>query len=170
MMEFYWEWLVEELSDFEVILELMNGVWTLLLLQVMAALLFYIFKRATEKPVEPQWLWIEPEHWYHQLGTQLAVAMTIYITGSCLARFWAWLYRECANRLGDSAANCVYITDEVGWLFLASVFAIAGGTCLIRIMLPFRWGWTRYSIPLVVSFIPPIAWHVWTSWPLTMDP
>jgi len=145
--------------DDQLIRELMNGMWFILSLEVLLALIYYIVWRAIKHPIKPQNIWVEPEVWYKELGTQLALAWACFITGATIRAGWIWLLLECQNRLGHRK-DCNYILDTAEWLLLASVFAIVGGVCTIRVMLPY---WLRpwsYIVPAVVAVAVPLLVHL----------
>lgn len=151
-------------TDYQFVLELMNGIWTLLTVQIIVVLVLYIIRRVLEPPHEPQWIFVRPEPWHQELGVQLAFSWILYSIGTGTARSWAYLYRECANRLDNPAVNCAHVTDNVEWLFIASIFAVVGGVYTIRVMLPRYLGIWRWAVPLILSVVPPTAWHLYAHW------
>jgi len=156
----------DDLADYQVVLEILNGAWTLLCIMVIAALSFYIYARVRlDRPCEPYWVEVQPTVWYHETGTQLAIGLLFSSIGTMVTRGWAWGYRECVNRLGNPLANCTYITDDVLWLFLGGGCGLFGGVFVIRTLLPHTLGACRYVVPVVLSLVPPIVWHVWGNWP-----
>lgn len=144
--------------DNEVLREIMNGMWFVLSLEIWLSFLFYVYQRATKPPGEPQWIWVVPVPWREQVGTQLALAWSIYISGSVLRAGWIWVLLECQNRMGRG--KCTYITDTASWLYLASVLAIIGGTWMMARILPESWGKKRILIPPALAVAIPVLVHV----------
>lgn len=143
--------------DDYLIRELMNGMWFVLSLEILIALMIYIIHRILKEPAEPRNIWVIPEPWYRELGTQLAIGWTTYMTGSAIRAGWIWLLLECQGRLGMK--NCGHITQTAEVLFIASVFAIVGGVCTIRIMMPDRWRPWSYIVPAAIAIIVPVSVH-----------
>lgn len=135
--------------------ELMNGMWFVLSVEIWLALIIYIVRRIIREPAPA--LWIKPSSWYADPATQLAVAWTTYMTGSGIRAGWIWMLLECQGRLG--IGNCGHITKTVEILFAASLFAIVGGVCTIRIMLPEDWRPWSYVVPAALAIIVPVAVH-----------
>lgn len=138
--------------------ELMNGMWFVLSIEVLIALTFYVVKRAAHEPEPAQNIWIDPEVWYREPGTQMAIAWLTYMAGSAIRAGWIWVLLECQNRIGIQ--NCGYIIQTVWVLMIASVLAIIGGVCIIRLMMPQRWRPWSYLVPAVMAIIIPVTYHV----------
>jgi hypothetical protein len=142
----------------EVLREIMNGMWFVLSMEIWLSFVVYIYLRATKPPGEPQWIWVVPVPWRQQVGTQLAMAWALYISGSALRAGWIWALLECHNRIGRN--QCAYITETASLLYLASALAIVGGTWMMARVLPESWGKKRILIPPLVAISVPVLVHV----------
>lgn len=140
----------------EVVREIMNGMWFILSVEVWLCLIYYISHRIMRARVIGQEYIIEDStYWYHDSATQLAIALMVYMTGSGIRAGWVWGLLECQNEIGRK--GCEFIATSVWVLFVASAFAIVGGLCTIRVLVPFLrpWGWLAagvlaVAVPLIV--------------------
>lgn len=143
--------------DSVLVRELMNGMWFVLSFQILVALVSYLIRRMISEPADPRQVWVVNQPWYRELGSQLALSWGTYMVGSTIRAGWIWIFLECQGRLG--VGNCGHITQTVWVLFIASGFAIVGGVCTIRIMLPDSWRPWSYLVPAIVAVIVPLVVH-----------
>ena len=144
--------------DDETLRELVNGMWFVLSVEILCALLFYIVSRYRAARDDPHWEWSIPVPWWQELGTQLAISWSCYIFGSAVRSGWVYVFLECTNRL--TRDGCQHVVDRADVLYVASFFAIAGAVCTIRVMLPQRWNPWSYVVPGLIAVCLPVAAHI----------
>lgn len=151
------EELVKILSDNELYREIMNGTWFILSLEILIALIIYLFTRIRSSKQIVHYEWVQPASWYQDPATQLAIAWTCYMAGSAVRAGWIWLLLECQNRVGRE--NCHHISNSQEILWIATLLAVAGGVCTIRCMLREEWRPWSYIVPAIIALTIPIIVH-----------
>lgn len=145
------------LSDDELYREIMNGTWFILSLEILFALIIYLFVRLRNSKELVVYEWTKPASWYQDPATQLAIAWTCYMAGSAVRAGWIWLLLECQNRLGRN--GCYHISNSQETLWVATILAVIGGVCTIRCMLRPEWRPWSYLVPGVVAVTVPLVVH-----------
>lgn len=144
--------------DDEIVRELMNGIWFVLSIEIWLCLAIYVFHRIMRaRTVGQKYIIEDSTWWYDDSATQLAIALMVYMTGSGIRAGWVWMLLECQNELGRG--KCEFIATSVWLLYGASLFAVVGGLCLIRVLVPYGqpWGWLvagvlAAAVPLIVHW------------------
>lgn len=125
--------------------EFWNGAWFILCFVMLVMIGAFVVRRF----LTPTWK-IRPG-WYDELGTQTAIALFVFISGSALRAGWIWLLLNCQNE-GD---DCTAIVSRVWMMDVAGVIAIVGGLCTIRVMSPREWlPWSWLGAGLVAVVVP----------------
>lgn len=130
-----------------IVRELMNGTWFLLGVFLIVAMAYRLRER-TKKP-----------DWYNDPGVQALIALLVYFVGSITRSAWIWAALTCTNIYGRQ--SCEWITARYQPLIVASVLAVVGATCCIRIFSPPSWrpwswigaGVLAIAVPVFVHWI-----------------
>lgn len=148
-------------ADNRVVREVFNGVWFVLSVEMLLALLWFLVASIREPQVaRPTRIVLVPMCWYERPEVQLAIAWTVYITGSAMRAGWIWVLLECQNR---TKTPCSVVAQHYGFMMIAVALASIGGLCSMRIMLPERWAPWSWIVPGLVAFAIPVAYH-WGAW------
>lgn len=125
-----------------IVREIMNGMLFMLGLFLTVAM----GVRLVQKLREPNWR-ADP-------AMQAIVALFVFLIGdACLRSGWIWVMLSCQNEYGRAACNGIAESYEV--LLVASVLAIVGATCCIRVFSPPSWcPWTWLAAGALAIAIP----------------
>lgn len=129
-----------------VVREIANGIWFLLGAFLIVAFGIRIWQR------------FQVPGWYKDEGTQLLIALFVYFCGSIIRSGWIWGVLVCSNDRGRD--DCAVIIQRYDVLLLASVLALVGLVCCIRILTPPHW----QPWPWIVSGVLAVAIPVGVHW------
>lgn len=124
--------------------EVANGIWLWLNVAMSIVLWRHVFFKVRTEP-----------SWYHSQGTQAAIALAFYFTGSTIMRSWVWILLLLERRGDDQA----FIGDHVEVPLVAAALAITGSLCCVRVFSPGPWGRWFWIATGVLSITIPIAVH-----------
>lgn len=106
--------------------EMWNGSWFMLTLSMIIALVAIACDRINK---------IGLRQAYNDLGVQICVSFTTFVTASGLRAGYIWVLLHCQN----ISNNCAPIEREDWIMTVAGMVAIVGGLCVIRVMSPPKW-------------------------------
>jgi hypothetical protein len=158
---------------YEIAHELING--TLFVLDVQMVLIFYVYvamqifrdrsdrryggmTRTYDEDADPV-PFRRNLSWYERAGTKAAIALMVHLLGTTIRAGWLWWLLSCQRQHGYS--DCAHVTETWGVLFFATLLALIGGLCVIRIFSPPPWrpwswmgaGVSALTLPVVHYFI-----------------
>jgi hypothetical protein len=158
--------------EYDIAHELVNG--TLFVLDVQMVLIFFIYvvrqilrdrqdrryggmTRTYDEDTDPV-PFRRNLSWYDRAGTMAAIALMVHLLGTTIRAGWVWWLLSC-QRLHHG--DCLHVTETWGVLFFATLLALMGGLCVIRIFSPPSWrpwswigaGFLSVVLPVIHYFI-----------------
>lgn len=141
--------------------EFWNGAWMILCIIMVAMLALFIWER---------WRRFRGSGlgWYEEPGIQTAIALAVFFLGSGIRATWVWMRLGCENDVRDhvGSGNPFSYLSECEWLYttylgyaleLSAVLAIAGATCIVRVLSPRQWRpWSWISALVLAVALPPL--------------
>jgi hypothetical protein len=146
-----------------VVRELMNGTLFVLDIEMVLTFGIYLVRRVIEDfcayragTSPPMYSATSPAPfgilgWYKRPGSQAAIALTIHLVGAAVRAGWIWWLLHCQN----AGTDCAYIQSSSWILVVATLLAMIGGLCCIRVFSPPNWRpWSWIGAGIIALSIP----------------
>ena len=128
-----------------IVREIMNGTWFLLSVMMVVTFAVYLLDRK-----------MRGGDWYQRPGSQAAIALSIFLSGSAIRAGWIWWLLHCHNNRLD----CTAYQKSWGILIIGTILVVVGGLCCVRVFSPVSWRPWSWIVAGIISVAAPVFVYV----------